>query len=73
VDDPESYTESSTAAFYVIAASQAITHGLIPRKHYTYIKRAWRAVEKSFSGDGRYLGVSEDTWSRDKQYYEERY
>jgi len=69
VDDPESYTESSTAAFYVIAASQAITHGLIPRKHYTYIKRAWRAVENSFSGDGRYLGVSEDTWSGDKQYY----
>jgi len=69
VDDPESYTESSTAAFYVIAASQAITHGLIPREHYTYIKRAWRAVENSFSGDGRYLGVSEDTWSGDKQYY----
>jgi unsaturated rhamnogalacturonyl hydrolase len=69
IDDERSYVEPSVAAFYVLVGCRALTCGLISQDHIEHLERAWIAVKSSFSEEGRYVGVSEDTWTGEQEYY----
>jgi len=69
IDDGESPIEASVAAFFVITGTQAIMKNLISLNLEKEIEKAFNAVVSSFSRNGFYRGVSEDTWSGNPQYY----
>lgn len=69
IDDESSPVEMSIAPFFVIVGTQAISLGLIDNDFAENISLAMSATLKSFSKDGFYRGVSDDTLSGDSSYY----
>lgn len=62
VDDPDSYLESSTAAFFVAATRRALDAKLLASESVQApVEAAWRAVLSSARSDGILSGVSAET------------
>lgn len=69
IDEGSSPIEKSIAPFFVIVGAQAISLGLIKSDIKENISLAMNATLKSFSKDGLFNGVSEDTLSGNYSYY----
>jgi len=61
LDDPDSYLESSIAAFVVDGFSFAVSRGWLPKSHRVVVERAWDAIWKQLGPDGVFRGVSFET------------
>jgi unsaturated rhamnogalacturonyl hydrolase len=62
LNDPQSYLESSVAAFVVDGFSLAIRHGWISDEYKPVVERAWRAMWAQMRPDGLFDGVSFETF-----------
>ena len=69
LDHPETYLESSLAAFFCFAITQSIRKGWIPLSHQSAAQRAWSALSSRFEESGMIAGVSYATPPGDVEQY----
>lgn len=62
LDHPESYEESSIAAFVVNGFSLAIRRGWLEEEYGLVVDRAWRSMWSHMREDGQFDGVSFETF-----------
>lgn len=62
INDPESYLETSIAAFVVDGFSRAILHGWVDRSFQDVVDRAFQVLISCIGDDGTVKGVSYETY-----------